>query len=94
MRNNLRMRGLLRFSLYSCAFPRKQIAQRMKILNASKLPAAASRSEWARLLHVDPSTLRRADIEGALQVSRVGGRLRIYTKAAILKWLKLGGVTD
>jgi hypothetical protein len=59
----------------------------MKIPRVEDLPDAASRPHWAEALRLNESTLYRADRQGKLQASRVGGRTVIYTKRAILKWL-------
>jgi predicted DNA-binding transcriptional regulator AlpA len=62
----------------------------MRIPQIDKLPDLAQRSEWARLLEINPTTLYRAEKRGDLTGSRPTGRSVVYTKAEILRWLGVG----
>jgi hypothetical protein len=59
----------------------------MRIPSIDKLPDVAQRSEWARLLEVDNSTLYRAEQAGDLKGFKPSGRSVIYRKTDILKWI-------
>jgi hypothetical protein len=68
-------------------FVRGHYAKIMRIPRIDSLPDVAQRAEWARLLRVDASTLYRADMAGQLRGSKPGGRIVLYSKKAILRWL-------
>ena len=62
-------------------------ANYMRIPRLDSLPDIAQRSEWAKLLEVDHSTLYRAEMRGDLEGFRPTGRSVVYTKDAILSWI-------
>jgi hypothetical protein len=54
-------------------------------------PELGSRAEWSRLLDVSGMTLDRAEKRGDLKGSiYLNSRVKLYPKAEILAWLKLG----
>ncbi len=59
----------------------------MRIPKIDNLPDVAQRAEWARLLECDASTLYRAEMAQQLKGSKPGGRIVIYSKRDILRWL-------
>lgn len=59
----------------------------MRIINIADLPDVAQRSEWARILKCDSTTLYRAEREKSLRRSKPTGKLVLYTKKEILRWL-------
>ena len=61
----------------------------MRITRFDLLPDAAQRADWARILDCDQSTIYRADLNGRLKSSKPGGRITIYAKREILRWLGL-----
>jgi predicted site-specific integrase-resolvase len=49
----------------------------------------AQRSEWARILDCDASSLYRAERAGLLIAAKTKGGKVLYTKESILEWLGL-----
>jgi len=61
----------------------------MRIPQIEKLPDLAQRSEWARQLECNYTTLARAEANGLIKGHRPTGRAVVYTKETILHWLGL-----
>jgi hypothetical protein len=61
----------------------------MRIPSLENLPAATNRSQWAKELGCDQSTLYRAELQKKLKRANPGSPHAIYTKAEILRWLGL-----
>jgi hypothetical protein len=62
----------------------------MRIPRLDSLPDLAQRTEWARLLETNYSTLVRAEGRGDIKGQRPTGRTVMYSKQTILEWLGIG----
>ena len=63
----------------------------MYIQSIEDLPDVAERSIWVKKLGYHASTFQRAERQGKLEKISPGGRVAIYRKRDILKWLQLDG---
>jgi hypothetical protein len=61
----------------------------MHIQNLQELPDVAERSKWSKAIGLHPSTFQRAERAGKLKNSKPGGRVAIYKKRDVLRWLQL-----
>jgi hypothetical protein len=61
----------------------------MLITSIRDLPDAAQRSEWSRRLGLNPSTFYRAEQRKQLKRLSPNGRIAVYRKTDILKWLQI-----
>jgi hypothetical protein len=61
----------------------------MHIQNLEDLPDVAERSKWTKLTGLHASTFQRAERQGKLKKISPGGRVAVYKKRDVLRWLQL-----
>jgi hypothetical protein len=61
----------------------------MIIERIQNLPDVAQRSFWSKALRMNPTTFYRAEKRGELTRISTNGRDAVYSKAEVMRWLKL-----